>query len=89
MLRNWWQIYGLSALVVLSSCSVTKRLGPEERLLNKVQLEVLDGIPDDLADYEDVLRQRSNSSVVGLRIPMWFNLMVSTTALEESKRAAC
>ncbi len=71
---------------MLSSCSVTKRLGPEERLLNKVQLEVLDGIPDDLADYEDVLRQRSNSSVVGLRIPMWFNLMVSTTALEESKR---
>lgn len=72
---------------MLSACSPTRRLVKEEKFLERVEIQTQDGerLEHD-GTYFDVLRQRTNTRLLGVRFPMQIHLMVRPKALANSQR---
>lgn len=67
-------LLAFTGLLFLQSCNLTKRLGPEEKLLNKVNVEVEGKTKVDKDELKSVVKQKPNRGLVGnwLRFNLWF-----------------
>ncbi len=72
---------------MFSACSPARRLGEGEKFLERVEIKSPDGssLPNS-GVYADVLRQRANTRLLGVRLPMQIHLLVRPEAIARAQQ---